>query len=84
MTSAKYEVEKFIGLNDFGLWQLKMRALLILQGLLEALEGESKLDRTMIEKDKTTLLDHNVIVSSLGDKVLRQVLNEQQGYGCSP
>jgi len=26
MTSAKYEVEKFVGLNDFGLWWLKMRA----------------------------------------------------------
>jgi len=29
MTSTKYEVEKFIALNNFELWQLKMRALLV-------------------------------------------------------
>jgi len=29
MGSAKYEVEKFTGQNDFGLWRLKMRALLV-------------------------------------------------------
>ena len=29
MGTAKFEVEKFIGQNDFGLWRLKMRVLLI-------------------------------------------------------
>ncbi|ESW13349.1 hypothetical protein PHAVU_008G188600 [Phaseolus vulgaris] len=64
MTFAHNEVEKFTGLNDFGLWQLKMRGLLVQQGLLEVLEGESKLDRTMVEKDKTALSRkaHNAIV----------------------
>jgi len=29
MGSTKYEVEKFTGQNDFRLWRLKMRALLV-------------------------------------------------------
>jgi len=79
MTFAHNEVEKFTGLNDFGLWQLKMRGLLVQQGLLEVLEGESKLDRTMVEKDKTALSGkaHNAIVLSLCGKVLRQVSKEK-------
>jgi len=43
--STKYEVEKFTGQNDFGLWQLKMKALLVQQGLVEALDGEAKLKK---------------------------------------
>jgi len=43
MGSAKYKVEKFTGQNDFGLWRLKMRAFLVQQGLVEALDGEAKL-----------------------------------------
>ena len=45
MGSAKYEVEKFTRQNDFGLWRMKMRALLVQQGLVEALDGEAKLER---------------------------------------
>ena len=40
MPSTKYEIEKFTGVNDFGLWRLKMKALLVQQGCLEALNGE--------------------------------------------
>lgn len=39
MSSIKFEIEKFTGVNDFGLWRLKMRALLVQQGLLKALKG---------------------------------------------
>ncbi|BAT75482.1 hypothetical protein VIGAN_01335000 [Vigna angularis var. angularis] len=38
MISAKYEVEKFTGPDDFGLWRLKMHAILVQQGLFRALE----------------------------------------------
>jgi len=50
-----------------------MHDLLVQQGLLEALDGESNLDASMIEKNKKTLLDkaHNVIVLSLSNKMLR-------------
>ncbi|KAL1543753.1 hypothetical protein AAHA92_20688 [Salvia divinorum] len=36
--AARLEAEKFTGKNDFGLWRLKMRAMLIQQGLSAALE----------------------------------------------
>jgi len=52
MASAKYEVEKFTGQNDFGLWRLKMKALLMHQGLEDALNGETNLDVKMEGKDK--------------------------------
>ena len=39
MGTTKFKVEKFMDSNDFGLWRLKMRALLVHQGLKEALKG---------------------------------------------
>ena len=33
MGNAKFDLEKFTGKNDFGLWRVKMRALLVQQGL---------------------------------------------------
>ena len=76
MGSAKYEVEKFTGQNDFGLWRLKMRALLVQQGLVEALDGEAKLKKMMVDGDKKALVQkaHSAIILSFEDKVLRQVL----------
>jgi len=68
MTSTtKYEVKKFTSLNDFGLWRLKMHALLVQQGLLEVLESEFMLDVAIEKKDKKMLLEkaHNTIVLSL-------------------
>ncbi|RZB80703.1 Retrovirus-related Pol polyprotein from transposon TNT 1-94 [Glycine soja] len=83
MGSAKYEVEKFTGQNDFGLWRLKMRALLVQQGLVEALDGEVKLEKMMAGGNKKTLLQkaHSAIILSLGDKVLRQVSKETIAAG---
>lgn len=59
---------------------MKMRALLVQQGLVEALEREAKLEKSMANKDKKAILEktHNVIISSLGDKVLRQVFKEKK------
>ena len=75
MGTAKFDVEKFTGKNDFGLWRLKMRALLVQQGLQDALLGEKNLPSTMQEKQKIELLEkaHSAIILSLGDTVLREV-----------
>ena len=83
MGSAKYEVEKFTGQNDFGLWRLKMRALLVQQGLVEALDGEAKLEKMMVDEDKKALLQkaHSAIILSPRDKVLRQVSKETTTVG---
>ncbi|GKA12355.1 retrotransposon protein, putative, ty1-copia subclass [Tanacetum coccineum] len=38
MTGAKFDIKKFDGIGDFGLWRIKMRALLIQHGCEAALE----------------------------------------------
>lgn len=40
-TRGKFEIEKFDGKGDFGLWKFKMLAQLEIQGLLSALEEDS-------------------------------------------
>ncbi|KEH34268.1 hypothetical protein MTR_3g463890 [Medicago truncatula] len=37
---SKWDIEKFTGLNDFGLWNVKMQAVLIQQKCEKALKGE--------------------------------------------
>ncbi|KAG6679195.1 hypothetical protein I3842_14G118700, partial [Carya illinoinensis] len=57
----KFDVEKFTGKNDLGLWRIKMKALLVQQGLHE--------------KEKIQVLQkaYSTIIISLGDKILRKV-----------
>lgn len=72
MSLAKYEMKKFTSVNDFSLWRLKMQALLVQNGLLEALKGEDGMDVALSEREKTTMVEkvHNAVVLNLGDKVL--------------
>ncbi|RVW58895.1 Retrovirus-related Pol polyprotein from transposon TNT 1-94 [Vitis vinifera] len=51
MGTAKFDVEKFTGKNDFGLWRLKMRALLVQQGLQDALLGEKNLPSDIVLRE---------------------------------
>ncbi|KAK3038286.1 hypothetical protein RJ639_029874 [Escallonia herrerae] len=51
-TSTKYDLEKFDGSNDFSLWRMRMRAILIQQGLLKALKGKQGLPDTMSDDEK--------------------------------
>ena len=37
MSSTKFDIENFTGKSDFGLWRLKMKALLVYQGIQDAL-----------------------------------------------
>nr|KYP53379.1 Retrovirus-related Pol polyprotein from transposon TNT 1-94 [Cajanus cajan] len=83
MGSTKYEVEKFTGQNDFGLWRLKMRALLVHQGLVDALAGEAKAENATVDEERKKMQEkaHSAIILSLGDKVLRQVSKEKTAAG---
>ena len=83
MGTAKFKVEKFTGSNDFGLWRLKMRALLVHQGLDDALKGMSGLLETMSNQDKKALMEkaHGAVILSLRDKVLRNVSKERTAAG---
>uniref|UniRef100_A0A2N9EX70 Reverse transcriptase Ty1/copia-type domain-containing protein n=1 Tax=Fagus sylvatica TaxID=28930 RepID=A0A2N9EX70_FAGSY len=76
---AKYEIEKFNGKNDFSLWRVKMRTLLVQQGLLRALKGKDSLPTQLSEEEKEDLLEraHSAIQLSLADEVLREVVEEK-------
>ena len=49
MASTRVDLEKFNGDNDFYLWSLKMRAVLIQQGLDSALDDD---EDPMVKKKK--------------------------------
>lgn len=74
----KYDIEKFTGSNDFGLWRIKMRAILVQQGLLEALKGEDGLSTSTKEPIKEEIMEkaHSAIILCLGDKPLREISRE--------
>ncbi|XP_042005761.1 uncharacterized protein LOC121754477 [Salvia splendens] len=77
MAMARFETEKFNGLNDFGLWQIKMRALLTHQGLDEALEEGEKDDKSDAQKIEILKKAKSVLILNLDDKVLREVAREE-------
>ncbi|KAI3727129.1 hypothetical protein L1987_66938 [Smallanthus sonchifolius] len=74
MVSTKFDLEKFDGKNDFGLWRLKMRALLVHQGVVDALSGEAHLPVALSDKEKKDIMEkaHSALILCLGDRVLRE------------
>nr|KYP46866.1 Retrovirus-related Pol polyprotein from transposon TNT 1-94 [Cajanus cajan] len=84
MSLYKFDIDKFNGSNDFTLWKLKMKAVIVHQGCAAALEGADKLPITMTDDEKKAMLEkaHNLILLSLTDEVLREVGEETrlQGY----
>ena len=86
--AARLEAERFTGKNDFGLWRMKMKAMLIQQGLSAALEkqADAKAGEEPDEKAKSKLAEihakaHSVVILCLGDKVLREVSKETTAAG---
>ncbi|KEH16640.1 hypothetical protein MTR_0127s0030 [Medicago truncatula] len=71
---SKWDIEKFTGDNDFGLWKVKMEAVLIQQKCEKTLKGEGSLPVTMSQAEKTEMVDkaRSAVVLCLGDKVLRE------------
>ncbi|KAH9705459.1 hypothetical protein KPL70_011882 [Citrus sinensis] len=80
MAIQKLDVEKFTRENDFHLWRLKMRALLVHQGIEEVLEDPrtSKKISKVKDEDMQDAMDkaHITIILSLGDRVLREDVKE--------
>nr|GEX04662.1 zinc finger, CCHC-type [Tanacetum cinerariifolium] len=75
MTGAKFDIEKFDGTGDFGLWRIKMRDLLIqheCEAALEILPADMKV-QTKAELNKKA---HSAVILCLGNKVLREVTEE--------
>ncbi|GKC70447.1 retrovirus-related pol polyprotein from transposon TNT 1-94 [Tanacetum coccineum] len=82
---AKFDVEKFDGYNDFGLWRVKMWCLLIQHGWEDALDP---FPGTMTDADKTAALKtdvykkaHSALLLCLDNKVLREVNKEDSIVG---
>ncbi|PKI58943.1 hypothetical protein CRG98_020689 [Punica granatum] len=75
MSEAKFKVEKFDGSNDFGLWKIKIKALLVQNDLEGALKGERKLPATLSPEEKKMVMSKalSTIQLSLSNKVLRQL-----------
>ncbi|KZV56298.1 hypothetical protein F511_00295 [Dorcoceras hygrometricum] len=77
MSTTKFDLEKFTGSNDFSLWRIKMKALLVHTGLGGALNPEPQDDT--IDKKKIVETDSkafSAILLCLGDEVLREVAEE--------
>ena len=78
MSSIKFDIKKFIGKSDFGLWRIKMKALLVYQGVQYFLLGEKALSNNLSKKEKQDILDkaQSTLILSLGDRALREVSRE--------
>jgi hypothetical protein len=78
MLSSKFEVEKFSGKRNFELWKLKMRDLLVQQGLQKALAGKSKKPTGMTEWEWEDLdaKSLSTIRLCLTDEVLFNIVGE--------
>ena len=75
MTCAKYEIEKFLGNNNFTLWQRQMKGILIQQKVHKALSGKSKFLETMTEAEWEEMdeIAASAIRLNLSDEVLNNI-----------
>jgi hypothetical protein len=76
-------VEKFNGKNNFELWKLKMRDLLVQQGLKKALEGKTKKPTTMMNEEWEDLdaREISTIHLCLANEVLFNIVGEDTTIG---
>ncbi|GJW62303.1 hypothetical protein Tco_0111638 [Tanacetum coccineum] len=80
MTETKFDIEKFDRKNDFGLWQVRMKALLEQQGLVAALEELPA--ATIVAYDNVIQRKaYNALILCLGDWVLREITKETTAVG---
>ncbi|KAH9778820.1 Integrase catalytic domain-containing protein [Citrus sinensis] len=83
MANPKIDLEKFNGKNDFNMWKVKMEALLVTQGLGDAIQPVSKKEGKEYSTSKTpeqvAEIDRKArgtIILSLADSVIREVAKE--------
>lgn len=85
MATPKLDIEKFIRENDCHLWRFKMRALLVHQGMNEALgeASSSKKVRKVSYENISNVMDigYGVMILSLRNGVLIEVGNEMIAVG---
>jgi hypothetical protein len=81
--SLKFEDEKFNGKNNFQLWKLKMRDMLVQQGLQKALASKSKRPSGMLNKEWDDLDSRalSTIRLCLANDVLFNIIGEETTTG---
>ncbi|GJS42266.1 retrovirus-related pol polyprotein from transposon TNT 1-94 [Tanacetum coccineum] len=82
MKGAKFDIEKFDGTSDFGLWRIKMHALVIQHECEAALEVLPA-DMEAQAKAELNKKAHSAVILCLGNKVLREVTGETTTAGIS-
>ena len=81
--SARFEIEKFNGKNNFEIWKVKMYDLLVQQGVAKALLGKSKQPYTMTD-DEWSDLDERALSGirlCLADDVLFNIVSDKTAAG---
>ena len=78
----KFEIDKFDGSGDFGIWRRKVKALLSQQKILKAIESPDKLPECLTVEQKDDMLEMalGTIILNLSDNVLREVNDETTAY----
>ncbi|MCI96402.1 CC-NBS-LRR resistance protein, partial [Trifolium medium] len=54
---SKWDIEKFTGSNNFGLWKVKMRAVLTQNKCVEALKEEAQMSAHLTPGEKSQMND---------------------------
>ncbi|GJW94643.1 zinc finger, CCHC-type containing protein [Tanacetum coccineum] len=80
MMRSTFDIKKFNGNDDFGLWRIKMCALLIQHGCEAALEVLT-VDIEAEAKAELNKKAHSAVILCLGNKVLREVTGETTAAG---
>ncbi|KAH9685530.1 CCHC-type domain-containing protein [Citrus sinensis] len=83
MATPKIDLKKFNGKNDFNMWKVKMEALLVTQGLGDAIQSVTKKEGKEFSTSKTSeqVAEINrkargTIILSVADSVIREVAKE--------
>ena len=81
--SFKFEIEKFNGSNNFELWKVKMRDMLVQQGVAKALVGKTKKPYDMSNEDWNEIDEKalSAIRLCLADDVLFNIVSETTAAG---
>jgi len=76
--ATKFEIEKFDGKNNFGLWQIKVRAIFVQQELDETLNGKEAKPKEVTDAVWTKIewKALSTLHLSLADEVLYNVASE--------
>jgi hypothetical protein len=81
--SAKFEIEKFNGKNNFEIWKVKMHDLLVQQGVVKALLGKEKQPVAITDEDRDEIDARalSAIRLCLADDVMFNIVSEKTAVG---